>query len=246
MGIKATEQVAVVTGGARGIGRRFVGGLREVGMTVVSVDLDEAAQAEAWGEVPEVTTVSGDVTEDGFLDGVAARAVARHGRLDHWVNSAGIFSAESAFDRDVEVWQRTLDVNVRGVFLGARAAARQMRGEGGSVVNMASVGGLLALANMSDYCASKAAVEHLTRALAIEWGPEGVRVNAISPGFIDTRMLAWMRDDPEQRAKQMERVPLGRIGTTDDVLGALLYLASDAASYVTGTTLVVDGGLACG
>ena len=167
-----------------------------------------------------------------------------HGRLDIWVNNAGVFPRADVFSVTPEHWDATQAVNVKGVFLGAQAAAEQMSKTGsGTIVNMASIAGYKARPTRVAYCASKAAVEHLTHCLALELGPLGIRVNAIAPGFIETPMLDWLQDEPETKSRALKTIPLRRFGNPDDVVGLVLFLVSDAARYITGHTLAVDGGV---
>lgn len=247
-------KVAVVTGAARGMGAQFAKGLAARGVHVVGGDVDDVAMkataerinaelaADALVDQPgRVTGARVDVTVASDHEALAQVALAEHGRLDYWINNAGIFPFALAEEISPEQISATLDVNVEGVLFGAQAAARHL-GEGGAIVNMSSVSALRVRRGRGAYCASKAAVHHLTESLAFELGDKGIRVNQIAPGFIDTEMTQWIKGDPEALAKALDNVPLHRFGAPEEVLGAMLFLLSDAARYVTGNSISVDGG----
>lgn len=251
-------KVAVVTGASRGIGARFTAGLAVRGVHVVAADIDEArmaatasavaAEVDAVHRARPGSVVPGsivgtrvDVRDAREQDELARLAVERFGRLDFWVNNAGIFPEAPILDISAEQISSTLDVNVEGVLFGAQAAARQMKA-GGVIVNMASVAAVRVRRGRAAYCSSKAAVQHLTECLAVELGDVGIRVNAIAPGFVDTEMTRWVQDDPAALQKALDTVPLHRLGSPEEIVGPLLFLLSDSARYVTGHTLAVDGG----
>ncbi|OZM76931.1 oxidoreductase [Pseudonocardia sp. MH-G8] len=247
-------KVAVVTGACRGIGARFAAGLAVRGVHVIGADIDETRMtAMASALAAEVSTAAGsvargsvmgarvDVRDAGEQESLARLAVERFGRLDFWVNNAGIFPEAPVIDIPAEQISATLAVNVEGVLFGAQAAARQMRA-GGVIVNMASVAAVRVRRGRAAYCSSKAAVQHLTECLAVELGDAGIRVNAIAPGFVDTEMTRWVQDDPAALQKALDTVPLHRLGSPEEIVGPLLFLLSDSARYVTGHTLAVDGG----
>ncbi|GAA4064105.1 MULTISPECIES: SDR family NAD(P)-dependent oxidoreductase [Actinomadura] len=244
-------KVAVITGAARGMGARFAAGLAARGVHVVGADIDEAAMAataeligkEIAGE-PEpgrVVAARIDVTRPEDHETVARLAVERFGRLDFWVNNAGVFPYAVAEEIPSEQIGATLSVNVEGVLYGAQAAARHMS-PGGAIVNMSSVSAVRVRRGRAAYCASKAAVAHLTESLAVEFGDKGIRVNAIAPGYIDTDMTRWVKEDPAALRHALDSVPLHRLGSPEEVVGPLLFLLSDSARYVTGHSLAVDGG----
>lgn len=248
-------RVAVVTGGARGLGAQFAEGLVRQGVDVHIADLDQskldervalieaAVHGDGVSDAGRITASVVDVTEQDSVRAAAHIALNTFGRLDYWVNNAGIFLDAPASEITADQINRTLGVNVNGVLFGAQAAAEVMRGRGGGViVNMGSVAANRARVNHADYCAAKAAVEHLTRCLAVEFGPDGVRVNGIGPGDIDTDMLHGLRADPNALETVMAGIPLGRIGAPPEVLAVLLFLLSDGARYVTGHIVSVDGG----
>ena len=249
-------RTALVTGAASGIGRAIARLFAREGARILLVDLNEtAARAEAETIVRDggrAAAARADVSAEADCAGVVAQAVGDGGRLDIVVNAAGIIRRATVVDTTEEDWDRTMAVNVRSIFLMARAAVPVMaRQGGGCLINIASNWGLAGGAQAAAYCASKGAVVQLTRALAIDHGPQQIRVNCICPGDVDTPML---QGEAKQLGVPYERfleesgrpVPLGRVATTDDIARAALFLAGDAASFMTGTPLLVDGGIGAG
>jgi NAD(P)-dependent dehydrogenase (short-subunit alcohol dehydrogenase family) len=224
-------QVAIVTGGASGIGAAVVDAYREVGATVEIADLQGAEPV--------------DVTDERQVDAFFEKVARRHGRLDILVNNAGISLRKPTTELSLEEWNRVVAVNMTAVFLCSRAGARHMLPrKRGAIVNTASImsfsgGGLYP--NIA-YQATKGAVLNMTRTHAVEWGPSGIRVNAVAPTWVRTPLIAPIleRADLVQRIETL--MPLGRLAETRDIVGAFLYLASPAAAMVTGHTIAVDGG----
>lgn len=244
-------KVAVVTGAARGMGARFTAALATRGVDVVGGDIDGDAMAATAAELAgekaleakpgRIVPATLDVTKAEDHRALAQKAIDEFGRIDFWINNAGIFPFAEVPEITPEQIRATLSVNVEGVLFGAQAAAKHMK-PGGAIVNMSSVSAVRVRKGRAAYCSSKAAVAHLTESLAVELGDQGIRVNAIAPGYIDTEMTRWIQDDAPALAKALDAVPLHRIGSPEEVAGVLLFLLSDSARYVTGHSIAVDGG----
>ena len=247
--LRLDGKVAVVTGGARGIGRATVAALAGAGASVAILDRDRAmaettAQAIA-ADGGEISAHAADVTEEAALERAFAAVVERHGGVDILVNSAGIGLRHAAVDHPLADWDKVVAVNLTGVFLCSRIAARSMisRG-GGAIVSLASImgfsgGGLYP--NVS-YQATKGAIVNMTRALAVEWAQSGIRVNAVAPTWVRTDLTAAVLDRPGVLDRIAALTPLRRLATPEEVALAILFLASPAAAMITGHTLPVDGG----
>jgi NAD(P)-dependent dehydrogenase (short-subunit alcohol dehydrogenase family) len=218
------------------------------GGRVVAADIDLAAARTTVAGEPNSRAVQVDVSKPRSVARMVETTRARLGRLDILCNNAGVSSTTSVVDCEAEEWDRTFAVNVRGVFLGCKYAIPVMIAQGGGViVNTASVAGLVGLPERAAYCATKGAVITLTKQVAIEYVGQNIRCNCICPGTVDTpwvgRLLAGAKDLKAARRRLVDRQPMGRLGTPEEVAQAALYLASDAAAFVTGTALVIDGGL---
>jgi NAD(P)-dependent dehydrogenase (short-subunit alcohol dehydrogenase family) len=237
-------QVCLVTGAARGIGRAIAVALAEAGADV-ALGLRDAATGAGLAEEIGALPLQMDVTD---LDQVAAAVAAtreRFGRLDVLVNNAGVGPPETPAEQvSTADFDATVALNLRGTFFASQAAGRVMIEQGsGRIVNLSSQAGFVALPGEAVYCMTKAAISHLTKCLAVEWGVHGITVNAVAPTFIATPGTEPALADPAFRADVEERIAaLHRIGTPDDVTGAVVFLASPAASLITGHTLLVDGG----
>ena len=240
-------QVALVTGASRGIGRALVLALAHAGAHVVAAGRSQddvaAVVEEARAAGGQAATAELDLTDRASIERAVEETVTRSGRLDILVNNAGLGTNHDALDATEEEWDELFDVNVRGLFFACQSAARRMvEQRHGRIINMASQAGLVGIPRHAAYSASKGAVIALTKVLALEWAPFGITVNSVAPTFIRTPGTAERLDQPAFLADVLERLPVGRVGTTTDVAGAVIYLASPAASLVTGTVLVVDGG----
>jgi len=243
-----TGQVALVTGAARGLGRAIAVSLAEAGADVAiglrdsSVDNGLVAEIEALGR--RVLPVQLEATDLASGRAAIDRACSELGRLDILVNNAGGGIGDAAIDVREEDFDAVIALNTKAPFFLSQHAAKHMRGHGGgAIVNIASQAGLVALPGESSYCISKAAVVHMTRCHAVEWGEYGIRVNAVAPTFIETDGTAAALSDPVFHADTVERIAaLHRIGVPTEVSGAVVFLASPAASLITGQTLAIDGG----
>ncbi|GLS41087.1 3-oxoacyl-ACP reductase [Mesorhizobium tianshanense] len=243
-------EVAVVTGGGRGIGFEAARALGSCGAHVVLIDLDKGALDAAVvalsdAGLTDVSTRQLDVTDPSAMEAAATDLAVALGRIDILVNSAGIARLNSALDTPDEEWRLVMDVNVNGVYWASRAFGRHMVAKGkGSIVNLGSMSGLIVNRPQSaaSYMVSKGAVHMLTKALAVEWAPMGVRVNALAPGYVATDMTLKMRDRPELFNVWMDMTPMARCGEPQEIASAILFLASPASSYVTGAILSIDGG----
>lgn len=236
-------RTAIITGASSGLGERFVRVLHNAGARVIVGARRRDRLEDLATELGErVVPVACDVSVPEDRDRLLAAA---GGRLDILVNNAGIGKAVAAEMEDLDDWQRTLDVNLTGAFALAQGAFPLLKDGGGSIINVSSILGLVAASpiKQASYCASKGAITNLTRELGCQWGIEGVRVNAIAPGWFPTEMTSeGLLDDQSSRRFVERNTPIGRPGLEHELDGALLFLASDASSYVTGTTVVVDGG----
>jgi len=237
----------MITGAGQGIGRAVCLKLAGAGAHVAALDIEQESLAQTGelvrGQGVEFLDVLADVSDADQMQGAVQKTVERFGSLDVLVNNAGITRDNLLLRMSQEDWQKVLAINLTGTFNGLKAAARvMMKQRSGSIVNLASVVGLMGNAGQANYAASKAGVIGLTKAAARELARRGVRVNAVAPGYIVTRMTARLGE--EARAALQEQIPLRRLGQPDDVAEAVLFLASDASRYVTGEILRVDGGMA--
>ena len=242
-------RVAVVTGGARGIGWATVEALVADGARPVLLDRDEAGLAAAGRRLAERGvdhhTATLDVTDEAAVERAMAVVVARYGRIDILVNNAGIAVRKPTLELSLADWEKVIDVNLNAVFLCSRAAGRTMLAAGrGAIVNVASMMGLSGgglYPNLS-YHSSKGGVVNLTRALAVEWAGQGVRVNAVAPTWVRTELTQGLFNDPALMARVKAVTPLQRFAEPEDVAQAIVFLASERAAMITGHTLPVDGG----
>jgi NAD(P)-dependent dehydrogenase (short-subunit alcohol dehydrogenase family) len=244
--IRFDGKVVLVTGGTAGLGLATARLVRTLGAQVAIAGRDAARGAAAAAALgPDVLFVAADVARDDDVRRLMEEVRARFRRLDVLVNSAGILRRLAVDEEDAAGWDEVMAVNLRGTFLCCKHALPLLRAQGGAIVNIASVLAFRAQQGRSPgYDASKAGVVALTRALAVRYGPAGVRANAVCPGFVETELNrdVWGTWTPAQRQAFVELYPLRRLGTPEDVAAAVVFLASDAAAWITGATLVVDGG----
>ena len=250
--MKLEQRVAVITGAGSGIGQAMARLFAREGARILAADVNgsaaeaTAASIAAAGGTGQAVTV--DVSRPDQVAALIAQAVAAYGRIDILCNNAGIGSTTSVVECEPEEWDQVMTINVKSVYLGCKYAVPRMIEQGGGVIiNTASVAGMVGLVKRAAYSASKGAVIALTRQVAIEYVEQGIRVNCLCPGTVDSpwvgRLLAGADDPVAARQALVARQPLGRLGPPEEVAAAALYLASDDAAFITGTGLVIDGGL---
>jgi NAD(P)-dependent dehydrogenase (short-subunit alcohol dehydrogenase family) len=235
-------RIALVTGGGSGIGEGIAKAMAEAGARVIAVDVDGAA-AERVAKAVGGKGYACDVSQRAAADALAATVQREVGAIGVLVNNAGIIRRSTVFDPKArDYWDETLAVNLDGPYLMTTAFVEQLKATQGAVVNIGSIQSFVALPNSAAYTTSKGGVRALTKALAIELSPLGIRVNAIGPGLIATPLNAKARENPDYMKNFQHRIPMGRIGTPEDIAPVAVFLASDMARYVTGVTMPVDGG----
>ncbi|WP_199431730.1 SDR family oxidoreductase [Qaidamihabitans albus] len=243
-------RVALVTGSSRGIGYDIAAGLARAGASVVLNGRDparlEKARAGLAGEVPEAgcSAVAFDVTDEPAVTAAVADITARHGGVDILVNNAGFQHRQPMLELDLDDWEAVLRTDLTSAFVVGRAVARGMIERGrGKIVNICSVQAELARPSIAPYTAAKGGLRNLTRAMTAEWARHGLQVNGIAPGYFATELTSALVADPEFSAWVAERTPAGHWGRTEDLVGPAVFLASDAAAFVNGQILFVDGGM---
>ena len=245
--MELTGQVAVITGGARGIGFEIARVFASEGADIALFDVQEAQLAQAAGQLEAMGRRAAgfvvDVTSASVVDDAVGKVLDKLGRIDILVNNAGITHDGLVVRMDESQWDRVLNINLKGTFLCTRAVAKVMlKARSGRIVSIASIVGLIGNPGQANYAASKAGIIGLTKSVAKELASRGVTCNAIAPGFIKTEMTERLPDSVKQRL--FEQIPMGKLGEPSDVAQAALFLVSQAAQYITGHVLVVDGGLA--
>ena len=244
---------ALVTGGGQGLGKTMALGLAEHGANVALVDIDLETAENAAQKIRSLGVESlallGDVTREVDAEQSVKTVTEEWGSLDILINNAGIATLEPAAELSLDTFKRIYDIDVSGVFIFSKAAFRPMaRQKRGNIINIASMAGISVLDPQKHvhYDSAKAAVIMITKSLAVEWAPHGIRVNALAPGYMITPpVIELQKEDPERWKFWMSRVPMGRAGDPTELQGAVIYLASDASSYMTGNILVIDGGYTC-
>ena len=250
--MRLKDKVCIITGAGSGMGRAAALAFAKEGAKVVAAELDVVKGGETAALVAKAggtaLFVRCDVSTEADVAALVAGAVKAYGKVDVLYNNAGIFPEKdhSVVDTDEAVWDLVYRVNVKGVYLLCKHGIPELvRGGGGSVINVASFVALVGCSVPQDaYTASKGAVLSLTKSLAVQFGPKGVRANAICPGPIETPLLAeWLFKEPAEKAKRLNRIPMGRFGKPEDIVNLALYLASDESAWTNGASLVVDGGI---
>lgn len=240
-------RVAVVTGGTSGIGRALSLGLADAGADVIASARRKEQVDKTAGEIEtrgrKTLRLSSDVGDRGTLETLLAAVLERFGKVDILVNCAGTIKRTPTLDMPEAEWTNILNTNLTGTLRACQVFGRHMLERGyGRIINIASLNSFVALSEVAAYAASKAGVASLTRSLAVEWSKKGVTVNAVAPGVFRTDLNAQLLDSTPRGQELLMRTPMGRFGKTEELVGATVYLASDAASFVTGQILVVDGG----
>ena len=249
--MRFADKVAVVTGSSRGIGRAIALAFAREGASVVVDYRDHPEEARAVVEEieslgSEAAAVRADVSDPESMRTLVGEAGNRFGRLDVMVNNAGMERRMPFLETPLEVWNEVIAVNLTGTWVGCQEAAKRMveGGGGGRIVNVSSVHEDRPMPTNAPYCAAKGGVRMLMRTLAVELAPHGITVNDVAPGAVETPINANLHEHPEQMRELLAQIPLGRIGQPEEVASMVLYLASDEASYVTGSTFTIDGGMA--
>jgi len=240
-----TGKVAVVTGAGRGIGRAIAEGLARHGARVVLTGRTEATLTDTAAAIGETASVQvADVSREADVLALRDAVIARCGRIDVLVNNAGINPIFRGIERvSLEDWQSIIDINLTGTFLCCKHLGEVMVERGaGSIINISSVAGHVGLLRSVPYCASKGGVEMLTRGLALDWAKRGVRVNTLAPGWVDTDLTHGLLEHDTHGRRLLDHTPMGRFATPGDMVGAAVFLASDASAYMTGQSLLIDGG----
>jgi NAD(P)-dependent dehydrogenase (short-subunit alcohol dehydrogenase family) len=251
MNDRLAGKVALITGAASGMGRCAAELFAQEGARVVVADSSDAAGRETadaiTGAGGEASFVRADVSNAADCDAMVAHTLDRFGALHVLYNNAGVFPADDggALDTPESTWDRVMEINLKGVWLGCRAGIPAMlRSGGGSIINVASFVAFVGAATAQiAYTSSKGGVLSMTREIAVEYGRQGIRANALCPGPIDTPLLAELMSDPARRARRLVHIPLGRLGKAEELAKAALFLASDDSSFMTGASLLVDGGI---
>lgn len=247
-------KIALIMGGAGGIGEAISEAISAQGATVVISSrrqevIDEAAKRIVAKTGGEVSAIASDATDEASVESLVKQVVAKYGTIDLLINALGWNIKRDAFDYPIEDWRKLMDINITGVMICCKTVGRLVFKEkkAGKIVNLSSVRAISGKAGgNSGYCATKGAVNMITKALALEWAPFGINVNAIGPALVITQGTIHIKNNPALAEQYKKGVPLGRLGEPEDMAGAVVFLCSDAASFITGQTIYVDGGVTAG
>ncbi len=238
---------AIITGGSKGLGREIALSFAREGAFVGLFSRSEDALNALKREIEEiggrVMVLKGDASIYEDVSKAIQKFVDETGRIDILVNNAGIGEVRSLLDMEEKDWDRTIDTNLKSVYIFSKEVGKYMlRNRSGKIINIASINGIKGEANLTAYCASKAGVIGFTKALALEWAPYGILVNAVAPGYFSSEMTKKALEDEKMRERLIRRIPLRRFASPEEVVGIVIYLASDMSSFVTGSVFVIDGG----
>ena len=244
---KLLNKVAIVTGASRGLGRAMAIGMAEAGAHIVAIGRDTKSLDETRKKIGEVggtsTIFQADLCNDKAIKEIVQNTIKMLGRIDILINNAGIAPMKRTTEITNEEWHKVIDTNLNSVFLLTQAVGQKMiENNYGNIINIASVYGKIASNRSLHYCASKAAIMQMTKALALEWAPFNIRVNCIAPGFFQTDMTAKQQENEKHYKFLIQKIPLRRFGKPEEIIGSVIFLSSDASQYVTGATIFVDGG----
>lgn len=243
-----TGKTAIVTGSARGIGHTIAIELARHGANVVITDIipGDATVNKIKALKRKSFFIKADVSKKQEVENLINKTLKQFKKIDILVNNAGIFQTSPTETLKEEDWEKTININLKGYFLCAQETGKHMlKRKKGVIINISSVAGLKGYAQGASYCASKGGIINLTKSLAAEWGPKGIRVNSICPGIIETAMTKGMLTNKKTKQGMLMKIPLKRTGKSIDIAGAAVFLASDASSYITGTEIIIDGGWTC-
>jgi 3-oxoacyl-[acyl-carrier protein] reductase len=240
------NKIAIVTGASKGIGYGIALDLAKNGATVVLADIDTASNEKSAAEIANKTgaktlAVQCDVSKKEDVGGLIKTAMDKFGALDILVNNAGVYPYKSFLEMTEADWDKVIDINLKSVFLASQAAAKVMK-DGSKIVQISSIASIVGFEGLTHYCASKGGVNGMIRAMALELAPKKINVNAVAPGAIRTPGADWESMTEEETKQQLSLIPWNRIGTPADIAGAVSFLASPSADYITGQVIVVDGG----
>lgn len=240
--MQLSNKVAIVTGSRRGIGYGIAIALAKEGCNVVVSDINQEECEKVVGEIEKMgvngLAIQCDVSKKGEVDNLVSKTIEKFGQLDILVNNAGIFPYVPFLNMTEEDWDKVLDINLKSVFLCSQAAVKNMK-SGSKIVNISSIASFIGFPTLAHYCASKGGINSMIRALALELAPQKINVNAVAPGATDTPGAASSEETKQQTIKG---IPLARMGTPEDIANAVVFLASEKADYITGQTIIVDGG----